>query len=734
MASQTSPENSIHRHHHLKNSSPPSSVITSTTPPSSIVRISEETLSKATPSPAAEQFSSIERQNSYGSKRFFVSRVQYPVEQQQQHKGGYGSHCLRINIAEQCPAAADAGEQQQQQQLQQRVDEQHWQQKLNQDRKVLGSGAEEEEEMVTFRYTWPVRITERLIGTGESAILNVSPAFCTAYNGVQFTWLLRICEEDILPPNIGDQSEEDTSVDSSYFASGGDDDELELAQQQQKKVNITLYYKEGPARDVKLCGGNIFIRNSEGVLFDNMPLPDLEYTKGGGWSPISDEVLNNAGRLRDEQRKFSAFIHNNIGKQITVRVHMKMPASLFQPMQYLPSIESPLSGGKLEALCASVLDEIRQNQLQVPDVEHFDLKTDKYALYRHVFLFGCSEIFERVAVQCAVLNAFRHKKFSFTDQFVLSYGGLRGAIAFGLVMSMHQSADQFPARSMFISTTLAVIFFTVFVQGISIRPLLFWLKVKKSDFAGVETMMSNKIFQRYTDHTMSGLEAILGHRGSNSLRDKFERFNDNVLTPMLMRAEQRKTYDASPIVRAYRKITLHEALQLAQSGSKISNVSRVGEQKMIDIDQFLSNRENVELLYLMFSRMLDRKIEEMQKARLDAGWEDDVKDDYMGIIGAQIQQVENNSICTQRLRKPTKFLIRRESSLPNRTTRTMMNGTMVNGSKHATLAARNGIGPTNRSRPHRKLSLPLPTGRLQWRVARQESERDTLELVICLPL
>uniref|UniRef100_A0A914IEI8 Uncharacterized protein n=1 Tax=Globodera rostochiensis TaxID=31243 RepID=A0A914IEI8_GLORO len=311
---------------------------------------------------------------------------------------------------------------------------------------------------------------------------------------------------------------------------------------------------------------------------------------------------------------------------------------------------------------------------------------------------------------------------------------------------MHQSADQFPARSMFISTTLAVIFFTVFVQGISIRPLLFWLKVKKSDFAGVETMMSNKIFQRYTDHTMSGLEAILGHRGSNSLRDTFERFNDNVLTPLLMRAEQRKTYDASPIMRAYRKITLHEALQLTQSGSKISkktarigryrsqteslppatilhSVSRVGEQKMIDIDQFLSNRENVELLYLMFSRMLDRKIEEMQKARLDAGWEDDVKDDYMGIIGAQIQQVENGSICTQRLRKPTKFLLRRESSLPNRTTRLMMNGTMVDGTKDATLAARNGIEPTNRSRPHRKLSLPLPTRHLQWRVARQESER-----------
>ncbi|KAL3068820.1 hypothetical protein niasHS_017386 [Heterodera schachtii] len=34
--------------------------------------------------------------------------------------------------------------------------------------------------------------------------------------------------------------------------------------------------------------------------------------------------------------------------------------------------------------------------------------------------------------------------------------------------------------------------------------------------------------------------------------------------------QQRKTYEASPIVRAYHKITLQEALQLAQSGSKIS--------------------------------------------------------------------------------------------------------------------------------------------------------------------
>ncbi|KAL3095970.1 hypothetical protein niasHS_005729 [Heterodera schachtii] len=371
MASQTSPENSIHRHHL---NSPPSTNIITSLAASDHCQIT----SPQPPLITADKSMPIQRQNSCGSsKRFFVSRVQYPAEQQQK-QSAYGSHSLRIKIAEKQSQAVAA---------------------VSGDSKIgqpqhLQRPKQQQQEFVTFRYTWPVRITERLIGAGESAILNVSPAFCTAFNGVQFTWLLRICEEEILPADISDQSEGDTSMDSSYFASGGDDDELEMVQQQQqqRKVNITLYYKEGPARDVKLSGGNISIRNSEGILFDNMPLRNLEYTKGGGWSPISDEGLG--GRQRDEQRKFSEFIHDHVGKQITVRVQMKMPASLFQPLQYLPSIESPQSD-KLSALCAVVLDEIRQNKLKVPDVEHFDFKTDKYALYRHVFQFGCSEVFDR---------------------------------------------------------------------------------------------------------------------------------------------------------------------------------------------------------------------------------------------------------------------------------------------------------------------------------------------------
>lgn len=54
-----------------------------------------------------------------------------------------------------------------------------------------------------------------------------------------------------------------------------------------------------------------------------MALRDLEYTKGGGWSPICDDATSAIAQFTEEQRKFSEFIHDHIGKQITVRIQLK---------------------------------------------------------------------------------------------------------------------------------------------------------------------------------------------------------------------------------------------------------------------------------------------------------------------------------------------------------------------------------------------------------------------------
>lgn len=61
-----------------------------------------------------------------------------------------------------------------------------------------------------------------------------------------------------------------------------------------------------------------------------------------------------------------------------------------------------------------------------------------------------------------VINKFRIVKLTTKDQFIIAYGGLRGAIAFSLVYLLDE--NQFPMKNMFLTAIITVIFFTVFVQ------------------------------------------------------------------------------------------------------------------------------------------------------------------------------------------------------------------------------------------------------------------------------
>ncbi|KAL0167396.1 hypothetical protein M9458_039240, partial [Cirrhinus mrigala] len=61
-----------------------------------------------------------------------------------------------------------------------------------------------------------------------------------------------------------------------------------------------------------------------------------------------------------------------------------------------------------------------------------------------------------------IINKYRMVKLSGKDQFIVAYGGLRGAIAFSLAFLL--SRDVFPMKDMFLTAIITVIFFTVFVQ------------------------------------------------------------------------------------------------------------------------------------------------------------------------------------------------------------------------------------------------------------------------------
>ena len=138
-----------------------------------------------------------------------------------------------------------------------------------------------------------------------------------------------------------------------------------------------------------------------------------------------------------------------------------------------------------------------------------------------------------------VANRFRLQKLDWVEKFIMSYGGLRGAVAFALVLLI--DPKKVKNQPLFVTATLAVVFFTVFLQGITIKPLAQFLKVKRSvkNEESITELVQEKVllilffffnywiepvftafFFQLMNYTMTGIEDILGHMGKRKLREK----------------------------------------------------------------------------------------------------------------------------------------------------------------------------------------------------------------------
>ncbi|ESN98753.1 hypothetical protein HELRODRAFT_106963, partial [Helobdella robusta] len=135
-----------------------------------------------------------------------------------------------------------------------------------------------------------------------------------------------------------------------------------------------------------------------------------------------------------------------------------------------------------------------------------------------------------VIVQTYFANMIRVVKLTKIDQFVMAYGGLRGAIAFALVLLLDPHG--FPHRKMFITTTVLVIYFTNLAMGTTIEPLVKFLKVKRQQHR--KPTIGEKIMNRFTDHVMGGFEDITGQSGHHQLRERFSTWNNNFLKPLIV--------------------------------------------------------------------------------------------------------------------------------------------------------------------------------------------------------
>ncbi len=103
------------------------------------------------------------------------------------------------------------------------------------------------------------------------------------------------------------------------------------------------------------------------------------------------------------------------------------------------------------------------------------------------------------------INRRRLKQITYKEQFIMAYGGLRGAVGFSLAKII---PNEDPFKPIFLTTTLVMIFFTVFLQGGTIKFLVGWLRIDKKK--KVVKMISTDVNEKTIDHVMAGVESVIG--------------------------------------------------------------------------------------------------------------------------------------------------------------------------------------------------------------------------------
>ncbi|XP_023582597.1 sodium/hydrogen exchanger 5 isoform X3 [Trichechus manatus latirostris] len=168
-----------------------------------------------------------------------------------------------------------------------------------------------------------------------------------------------------------------------------------------------------------------------------------------------------------------------------------------------------------------------------------------------------------VVLQTWVLNQFRLVPLDKIDQVVMSYGGLRGAVAFALVILLDRT--KVPAKDYFVATTIVVVFFTVIIQGLTIKPLVKWLKVKRSEHH--KPTLNQELHEHTFDHILAAVEDVVGHHGYHYWRDRWEQFDKKYLSQLLMRRSAYRIRDQ--IWDVYYRLNIRDAISFVDQGGHV---------------------------------------------------------------------------------------------------------------------------------------------------------------------
>nr|AXV43379.1 sodium/hydrogen exchanger 3 [Lateolabrax maculatus] len=176
-----------------------------------------------------------------------------------------------------------------------------------------------------------------------------------------------------------------------------------------------------------------------------------------------------------------------------------------------------------------------------------------------------------------ILNKYRLVPLEFIDQLIMSYGGLRGAVAYGLAKLLDE--NKIKEKNLMVSTTLIVVYFTVILQGITMKPLVTWLKVKRATLG--ELTLIEKVQNKVFDHMLVAIEDISGQIGHNYMRDKWNNFEEKWMSRWLLKPSARKNLDH--VFSVFHQLNLKDAMSYVAEGERRGSLEFVrNETAFID--------------------------------------------------------------------------------------------------------------------------------------------------------
>ena len=125
-------------------------------------------------------------------------------------------------------------------------------------------------------------------------------------------------------------------------------------------------------------------------------------------------------------------------------------------------------------------------------------------------------------------NVYRTRKICYQNQFIMAYGGLRGGIAFSLMMlaDLGEHNDQ---KELLMCATLMLILFTCFLQGTTIEYFVNKFHVEKQeDNKPVSVEFHNEVIEE----VMMGMKAIADRQGREYYYNRWEQWKTKHLNPI----------------------------------------------------------------------------------------------------------------------------------------------------------------------------------------------------------